>query len=139
MGGFVDERVLDVAEVQELVLAVAAFAVVSGEASAGTKRFTRLATRSAAAWALKTCPVVVYVTDDQFPLLPMLGRLAAKLCSVDDRRNWPGGSVRCGSGEGNPGGGSVEDGASVRSFGSHSERGITLPAGPHQCGRLRSG
>jgi hypothetical protein len=59
LGGFVDERVLDVAEVQELVLTVAAFAVVSDEARAGSKRFTWLATRSATAWTLKTCPVVV--------------------------------------------------------------------------------
>jgi hypothetical protein len=87
LGGFVDERVLDVAEVQELALAVAAFAVVSDETRAGVKRFTWLATRSAAAGALQTCPAVVYVTGDQLPLLSMLVRLAGKLCSVEDERN----------------------------------------------------
>lgn len=46
-------------------MAVGAFAVVSGEARAGAKRLTWLATGSAAAWALKTCPVVVSVADDQ--------------------------------------------------------------------------
>ncbi|MDT5347624.1 MAG: hypothetical protein QOH91_911 [Mycobacterium sp.] len=59
MSGLVDESVLDVAEVHELVLTVAAFAVVSNEARAGAKRLTWLATRSAAAWALKTGPGVV--------------------------------------------------------------------------------
>jgi hypothetical protein len=59
LGGFVDERVLDVAEVQELVLTVAAFSVIADEERAGAKRFAWLATGSAAAWALKTCPVVV--------------------------------------------------------------------------------
>ena len=58
MGGFVDERVLDVAAVQELVLTVAAFAVVSDEARAGAKRLTWLATGSAASWALETCQVI---------------------------------------------------------------------------------
>jgi hypothetical protein len=59
LGGFVDERVLDVAEVQELVLTVAAFSVIADEERAGAKRFAWLATASAAAWALKTCQVVV--------------------------------------------------------------------------------
>jgi hypothetical protein len=59
LSGLVDERVLDVAEVQELVLTVAAFAVVPNEARAGAQSLTWLATRSAAAWALKTCPGVV--------------------------------------------------------------------------------
>lgn len=59
MGGFVDERVLDVAEVQELALTVAAFAVVSDEERAWAKRFAWLATGSAAAWALETCQMVV--------------------------------------------------------------------------------
>jgi hypothetical protein len=55
----VEEGVLDVAEVQELALTVAAFAVVSDEERAWAKRFAWLATGSAAAWALETCQMVV--------------------------------------------------------------------------------
>jgi hypothetical protein len=58
LGGFVDERVLEVAAVRELLLTVAAFSVIADE-EAGAKRFAWLATGSAAAWALKTCQVVV--------------------------------------------------------------------------------
>ena len=128
---------LDVAEVQELVLAAAAFAVVSGEARAGAKRLTWLATGSAAAWAWTTCQVVVSVADDQLPLSPMLVRLAGKLCTVEDGSNTPRPEwVWCGGGEGKPGGDSLEDGAPIRSFGSLSKRGFTVPARPHQYGCL---
>lgn len=86
LGGFVDERVLDVAQFEEFAVAVAAFAVVAEEASAGAHCFTGVATLGAAAWALDACPVVVYVTDDEvaFSIAGGVGRLVVH--TVDDGR-----------------------------------------------------
>ena len=87
-------------------MAVAAFAVVSGEASAGAKRFARLATRGAAAWALQTCPVVVYVTDDQLASFVDAGAPGGRVVHCDGGRSGPGRQwVWWVSGEGKPGGG----------------------------------
>jgi hypothetical protein len=57
------------------------------------------------------------------PLSPMLVRLAGKSCTVEDGSNRPRPEwVWCGGGEGKPGGGSLEDGAPIRSSGSLSKR-----------------
>jgi hypothetical protein len=71
---------------------------------------------------LQTCPVVVYVTDDQLASFADAGAPGGRVVHCDGGRSGPGRQwVWWVSGEGKPGGGSVEDGGPLHSFGSHSE------------------
>lgn len=139
LGGFVDERVLDVAQVEELIVAVAALAVVADETGARAHRFTGSATWGAATWALDAGPAVVYVTDDQVAFSRLRVQSACMVCTVTTgvALGRPRRSVRW-RGRREPGGGNVENGPPVRPFGSDSKRGSKLPPGADQCDRPRS-